>query len=141
MEELRLKLHHIGVVTTDIVAESTLYLDMGYQPVTQIIHDPAQTALVQFFRLGTADHYVELVMPDGEQSKLTAATKRRQPLNHLCYVVDRIEDCSANLQSKGWLLISPPTPAVAFEMRRVAWLASRSSLVIELVEKGEGSGL
>lgn len=117
------------------------YTLLGYSARTGMIHDPAQTAYVQFFRLPGADHYLELVAPDGPESKLAKATTRRHPLNHLCYVVDDIVATCGLLEAHGWWLVSEPTPAIAFEGRRIAWLSSPDLLIVELVERGPAGSL
>jgi len=139
-EDIDLKLHHVGVVVADIEKARQTYDLLGYMERTAIIHDPTQTAFVQFFQLKDADHYIELVAPDGPESKLSNASKKRQPLNHLCFSCPDIHATCEALRSRGWLLISAPTPAVAFDQRPIAWLANEAALLVELVERGpEGS--
>lgn len=135
-----LKLHHIGIVVPRIEEAVSAYRLLGYTERTGIIHDPAQTALLQFLRLSNADHYIELVAPDGPDSYVAAAAARKNPLNHLCYTsVDIFCTCNL-LQSGGWRLISDPAPAVAFDGRLIAWLISPAKLIVELVQQGpEGS--
>jgi len=140
VKDLQLDLHHVGVVVEKIEEKREAYGVLGYSERTGIIHDPLQTAYVQFFNLPGANHYLELVAPDGPESKLAKAIKRKQPLHHLCYVVNDILAACALLQAHGWWLVSEPTPAIAFDQRRIAWLASPDLLIIELVERGpEGS--
>ena len=132
----QLSLHHVGVAVDNIDHHRGTYTAIGYVERTGIIHDPVQTAYVQFLALPGADHFVELVAPDGPESKLARAVKKNQPLNHLCYRVADIADACQSLENLGWHLISHPTPAVAFEGRRIAWLATPAMLLVELVEKG-----
>jgi len=136
-----LRLHHIGIVVPEIESAQSAYLQLGYQIATPIIHDETQTAYVQFLKLGNADHYVELVAPDGTDSKLSRASKAKQPLNHLCYSCgDIVSQCDL-LSENGWMLISAPTPAVAFGGRKISWLMHKSWLLMELVEAGKGDEL
>ena len=133
---LGLKLHHIGIVVKQLEEARALYDFLGYQQRTPVIHDPVQTAYVQFFRLGEADHYIELVAPDGPTSLLAAAATKKLPFNHLCYISPDILQTCADLEANGWRLISEATPAVAFDRRKVAWLIHPTRLLIELVEQG-----
>ena len=104
-----------------------------------MIEDPQQTALVQFLRLPGADHWTELVAPNGPNSVLTAALDRkRSGPHHLCYEVDDIEAACHALRSAGMSILANPVPAVAFTGRRVAWLTDRDFLLTELVESGAG---
>ena len=138
---MQLDLHHVGIVVEEIVQKRESYTLLGYSERTGIIHDPAQTAYVQFFQLPDADHYLELVAPDGPESKLAKATRRKHPLNHLCYVVDDIVATCSFLEVQGWSLVSEPTPGVAFDGRRIAWMSSPDLLIIELVERGPKGSL
>ena len=139
---LDLKLHHIGVVVREIEEHRAFYVQsLGYRPVTGVIHDPLQTAYVQFLAIPGADHYLELVAPDGSNSKLAKASLAGSPLNHLCYSTPGIEEALRELAAAGALLVQNPVPAVAFEGRRIAWLFSPDQLLTELVERGPPGSL
>ncbi|MBV9442579.1 MAG: VOC family protein [Acidobacteriaceae bacterium] len=138
---LKLKLHHIGLCVDNIERHRPIYTAVGYAERTDVIHDPAQTAYVQFFLLSGADHYLELVAPDGPESKLARAVKKNQLLNHLCYAVSDVAETCRSLEKAGWRLISEPEPAVAFEGRSIAWIASPDMLIVELVEAGPPGSL
>ena len=107
----------------------------GYERRTEAIHDPNQTALVQFLKLPGEATYLEFVAPDGPQSKLMGAVKRGGGLNHLCYSAGPLEEAIAHLEASGMKLISDPKPAVAFAGRRICWLLGPDQLPIELVER------
>jgi methylmalonyl-CoA/ethylmalonyl-CoA epimerase len=133
----RLRFHHVGVVVQDIDAQRQFYVEsLGYTVRTEVIHDPLQGAFVQFLALPGADHYVELVAPDGPESKLVRASRRGLPLHHLCYATPAIEASLRSLAAAGALVFQEPVPAVAFGGRRIAWLANEAGLLIELVEQG-----
>ncbi len=136
-----LRLHHVGIVVEAIEADRVFYVEqLGYKERTGIIHDPAQTAFVQFFRLPGADHYLELVAPDSPQSLLAKASRKGMPLNHLCYAARDIDQALASFRNGSAFVAQEPVPAVAFDLRRIAWVVSRNGLKIELVEAGpEGS--
>ena len=135
------KLHHVGIVTPVIERQSAFYIDvLKYRQLTPVIHDPIQTAFVQFFVIPGSDHYLELVAPDSESSKLQRAARKGQFLNHLCYSCDEIADALLFLRESKCLIIQDRVPATAFEGRTVAWVMSPVGLLIELVERGpEGS--
>ena len=130
-------LHHIGVVVRDIAEAAPGYeRKFGYAPRTPIIHDPVQTAFVQFFTRPGDRVYLELVAPDGEHSKLANALGKGGGLNHLCYATDDIDgDCRA-LRSQQMLQLAVPVAAAAFPGRRIAWMMGADRMPIELVEQG-----
>jgi len=130
--------HHIGLVVPDVSrAASDVIAQFGYRPVSGIIHDPLQTAFVQFFRLGSEQTLLELVGPDGPESKLSIAARRRMGLHHLCFAVEDIHGTCKRLAEEGMVVVQEPVPAVAFRGRRIAWLMGRNRVLTELVEEGK----
>lgn len=134
---LSLALHHVGILVRDIAKRAALYSHrFGYEIRTEIVRDPAQTAYVQFLKLPSDSVYIELVSPDGPDSKLTNALLKGEGLNHLCYSTPAIDVDCARLGSEGLHLISAPVQASAFAGRRVAWLMGADRVLIELLERG-----
>lgn len=137
-----LQLHHLGVVVPDIEGSRSFYQDvLQYQKRTDVIHDPIQTAFVQFFVHPANNYYLELVAPDGDRSKLRNAGQKGCPLHHLCYTCESPGQTADILQRSGCLLIQEPVPAVAFGGRKIAWLMSPDGLLLELVERGPAGSL
>lgn len=135
-ESPALTLHHVGYAVKLIDPISATYVArFGYQVETPVIHDPLQTAFVQFLKLPSDRAYLEFVAPDGPESKLTAAAKRGGGLNHLCYTCGPLESTIAQLEESGMKLISDPKPGIAFAGRRICWLLGEDPLPIELVER------
>ena len=138
----KLQLHHVGYFVKEIPpAAEAQVARFGYQVITPVIHDPIQTAHVQFLRLPGDQTYLEFVAPDGAQSKLHGAHKRPGVLNHLCYTAPTLEDTVAYLEEQGMRLISELSPAVAFHQRRICWLLGGDNVPIELVERGSDADL
>jgi methylmalonyl-CoA/ethylmalonyl-CoA epimerase len=137
-----LRLHHVGYATKVIEPLAEVYVQRyGYEESTPVIHDPVQTAFVQFLRLRADQSYLEFVAPDGPDSKLTSAAKRGGGLNHLCYSSGPLEQTIAELEQSGMRLISEPKAAVAFAGRRICWLIGEDPLPIELVERRDDDDL
>lgn len=140
-DNLGLNLHHIGYVVRTIDTIAANYVSRyGYELVTPIIHDPLQTALVQFLKLPGDRTYLEFVAPDGPDSKLVNAAKRAG-LNHLCFTSGPLEQAIALLEGNEMRLISEPKPGKAFAGRRICWLIGEDLLPIELVERTEDDPL
>ncbi len=136
---IALKLHHVGHLVKDIKAASrSLTQEYGYEIESKVIEDQVQTAFVQFLRLPKSSSWLELVSPNGENSKLSAALKRGGGLHHLCYEVENIDQACTELRNRKLALLSKPVPAVAFGGRRIAWLIDSTRLLTELVEAGDG---
>jgi methylmalonyl-CoA/ethylmalonyl-CoA epimerase len=134
---MNLQLHHIGIVVADIDRHRALYVDrLGFAVHSDIIHDPVQTAYVQFLRLPGDSTYIELVAPDGEGSKLQNALGKGGGLNHLCYSTGDIEAACHDLRKRGSVIIQAPVAATAFNGRRIAWIMGTDRVLTELVERG-----
>ena len=139
---LPLNLHHIGYAVKSIDSIAASYVSRyGYELATPIIHDPLQTALVQFLKLRGDSSYLEFVAPDGPESKLANVVKRGGSLNHLCYIAGPLEATISQLEENGMRLISEPKPGLAFAGRRICWLHGEDRLTIELVERRDDSDL
>ena len=137
-----MRLHHVGYAVRVIEPAVEVYVARyGYVACSPVIHDPTQTALVQFLRLAGDQTYLEFVAPDGPQSKLAGAVKRGGGLNHLCYTCGPLEHVIAELEDSGVRLISEPKPGVAFNGRRICWLVGDDPLPIELVERRNDADL
>ncbi len=131
-----LRLHHIGNAVADMEAAVELYSKrLGYHAATAAIHDPGQTAFVQFLQSGDDAVYLELVAPDGPTSKLINAIKRGGGLNHLCYTCGPMEEAIKALEATGMKLIAEPKPGIAFAGRQICWLLGSEPVPIELVER------
>jgi len=138
----QLSLHHVGYVVKTIDPLSDQYVSRyGYEVRTPVIHDAVQTAYVQFLQLPGDQTFLELVAPDGPDSKLANAVRRGGKLHHLCYTAGRLEDLIGHFESNGMVLISQPAPASAFAGRRICWLMDDSSQLVELVERRDAADL
>ena len=102
----------------------------------EIIHDPIQRVRVAFFNPADARNPVfELVEPAGEASPVTRFLKKGGGLHHVCYEIDVLELALTEARQAGFAIAAAPAPAVAFAGRRIAWVWSRSRLLIELLER------
>jgi methylmalonyl-CoA/ethylmalonyl-CoA epimerase len=134
---VKLSLHHVGVVVKDVAAACADHVRrFGYEVASPVIHEPTQTAHVQFLRLPGDSTFLELVAPDGPESRLAGALARGGGLNHVCYAVDDIDAACAALRADGLFLVHAPVPAVSFQGRRIAWLMGKDKMLVELVERG-----
>ncbi len=133
------QLHHLGYLVKDIPSSVQEFAArFGYVVESDVIHDPVQTAYVQFLRLPGAAFWLELITPDGDKSKLSRSLEKGGGLHHTCYEVDDIDAAGAHLRTQAMLMVAVPTPAAAFPGRRISWFMDRSLMLVELVERGEG---
>jgi len=131
-------LHHLGFVVASI-ADSAERFTRAIRGAWdgRIIHDPVQTVHVTFLQQPSpAEALIELVQPDGPQSRVTAFLSRGGGLHHLCYEVDGLEEQLQYSRSVGAVVTQKPAPAVAFDGRRIAWIYTRDKLLVEYLERG-----
>jgi methylmalonyl-CoA/ethylmalonyl-CoA epimerase len=134
---MNLRLHHIGISVSDIAQATEDYRRrLGCELVGGVIHDPVQTAFIQFLRFPGDSVLIELVAPDGPESKLVKAVAKGGGINHLCHLTDDIESACQSLNDQGMIIIHDPAPAAGFGGRRIAWLIGEDQVLTELVERG-----
>jgi len=130
-------LHHLGFVVSSIsrvAGEFAASISARWDG--EIIHDPLQQVRVAFFFPADARNPVfELVEPARETSPVSNFLKKRGGLHHVCYEIDDLESALERARLAGWAIASGPTPAVAFNGRRIAWVCSKTRLLMELLER------
>jgi methylmalonyl-CoA/ethylmalonyl-CoA epimerase len=130
-------IHHIGLVVKNIEEHYEKYFrdSLGYDNLSQIYIDDKIGVKVAFINMNDKI-FLEFVEPLDEKSPVNNYLKKRgQTLHHLCFEVEDIEVECANLRGKNYLITMPPTPAIAFDGRRVVFLmAKEEDFLIELLE-------
>lgn len=131
-----LALDHIGYAVADIEDYATKFLLPLFGPasVSPVVEDPLQQVRIAFVTLKGGVR-IELIQPLGESSPVNNILRaRRGGLYHLCFTVDRLEPEIERFRQQRCLLVSGPTPAVAFQGRRIAFLLTPQADLIEFVE-------
>ncbi len=130
------KIDHIGIAVPDIERALSQYADMfGYKLLRGPYDDPQQQARVAFIgNDSTGDPPLELVAPLGADSQVQRVLAKGLSLYHVCYEVPDLEEAIKHLRASGCLLVSGPTPAVAYDGRPIAWLYTPNRQLTELVE-------
>ena len=129
-------LHHVGFVVTSITAAAPQFaamLDSDWDG--EIVLDPLQAARVSFLQSKVASNPLfELVEPAGKDSRVGKFLERGGGLHHLCYQVEDLDKQLQLSRETGALIVRQPAPAVAFGGRRIAWVFSKTKLLIEYLE-------
>jgi methylmalonyl-CoA/ethylmalonyl-CoA epimerase len=127
--------HHVGIAVRDLQAAIPNYKSLfGYNLISGPFDDPIQKVSVCFLSRGEGDPALELVAPLGPNSPIDRILKKGGGTYHICYHVPDIEGAIAHLTEQGSFLVSGPVPAVAFDMRQIAWLMTDVNLLVELVQ-------
>jgi methylmalonyl-CoA/ethylmalonyl-CoA epimerase len=130
-------LHHVGVLVSDLGQATAFQIEsFGYVKASDVIHDPTQNVFAQFLRLPGSPSFLELITPDGPESKVANALRKGGGLHHVCYATVAIGEACEQLRANGAFVIQQPVMSVAFPGRRIAWLMQADRMLIELLEKG-----
>jgi len=133
-------LHHLGFAVASISAVAEGFaLSMSARWDGRIIHDPLQRVRVAFFSpVDPRNPVLELVEPASESSPVSSFLKKRAGLHHVCYEIEDLESALQQARGVGFATVSAPAPAVAFGGRRIAWVYSKSGVLMEFLERHQG---
>jgi methylmalonyl-CoA/ethylmalonyl-CoA epimerase len=132
----RFPIHHIGIAVWNLESALRNYETLlDYRLIAGPVSDPIQNVSVCFLSRGEEDTVLELVAPLGPDSPVDRTLKKGGGPYHICYQVSDINAAIRHFTGQGSLLLSGPVPAVAFEMREIAWLMTESHLLVELVQE------
>ncbi len=127
--------HHVGVAVRELSAAILNFKNLfGYDSIAGPFDDPVQNVSVCFLSRGEGDTVIELVAPLGSNSPVDGILRKGGGTYHVCYQVPDIVEAIGHLTGQGSILISGPVPAVAFQMREIAWLMTEANLLVELVQ-------
>src|SRR5262245_6884668 len=137
--DIILMLHHIGVITANLEAAIAFYSSFRYSS-SDIYLDPVQKARIVLMQHRRREPLIELVCPETRDSPAAKWVQRIQAgPYHLCYEAANLEDAIKFLRGQYHFPVLGPVPAVAFDMRRVAFLWSPNSGLLELLESSKTS--
>lgn len=129
------RFHHLGVAVADLQSALPVYRTLfGYELTAGPFDDAIQKVSVCFVSRGAGDLTLELVAPLGADSPVRTTLKKGGSAYHVCYEVPDIDAAIQHLSDNECLTVSAPVPAVAFDLRRIAWLLTPSWQLIELIE-------
>lgn len=132
-----MKIHHYGLATKSIEKTAKMFISLGYEITSDVIFDQLQGVNLQFLK-NENDHFIELVEPaqtDNPVSKILF--KSGTSLYHICYEVNNILQEIQNLKKIKYLVVLPPTPAIAFNNRQICFLYNPNLGLIELLENSQ----
>ena len=129
-----MKIHHFGYLTKSIEDSVKEFLRLGYVTYDRLYLDQARGIKIQFIRSASGE-LLELIEPTSETSVVKGVmSSSNNKIYHICYYTADIEQTVDSLKEQGFMLISPPQPAIALNNRNVAFLLSKHAGIIELYE-------
>jgi methylmalonyl-CoA/ethylmalonyl-CoA epimerase len=126
--------HHIGYAVENINDSLSLFGNLGYKIVQDIINDKKRKVAIAFVKNG--DLLVELISPLSEESPIrNYLNKMGHTPYHICYEVEDIQKSIGVLKKSRFFLVEKPSDAEAIENRSVAFLYHPKYGLLELLEK------
>jgi len=132
----RWRFHHLGVAVSALPLAIELNERLfGLRLVSGPFEDPLQRVAVCFLSDGDdRAPLIELVAPLGDDSPVASFLARGIGAYHTCYEVENLEAALAHVKAQRCMIVSGPTPAVAFGGRSIAWFFSPTRQLTELLE-------
>ncbi len=133
-----MKAHHLGMAVADIKRSAASLRGLGWKWNGIIIEDSSRNVNIAFLTRYDNEEVVELVSPANEKSPISHTLNMMKNVAtpyHICYEVEDIDKTINILKGRKYILTEKPKQAVAFNTRRVAFMLSRDSGLIELLEK------
>ena len=131
-----MKLHHIAYVCDNVREKAEYYVQMLEAKIDgQPVIDEHQGVEILFLNLSDGNR-IELLQPYGDKSPVRRFLDNGGGLYHLCFEVDNLDATLEKITQDGKaMVVKPPSPAPAIDSRRVAFVVTDQSELIEFVER------
>lgn len=130
-----MKVHHYGFLTKDIDKSIEKFICLGYKQISERINDKDRGIDILFLESNN-NQVIELVSPNSENSVVDNLIKtQNNSVYHICYITKNIEQTINALTNEQFILIDSPKKAVAFNGKKVAFMMSKFTGIIELLEE------
>ena len=126
-----MKFHHIGYLTNDLRISITDFKKLSYKKIKKPIIDSNFKVKIQFLK--NKDNIIELIKPSPNNYGLINILKKKNYAYHFAYKVNNLEKTIFKLKKKFKLVVNP-TPAKAFNNKKVAFFTISDGFVIELIQ-------
>tara|TARA_B100000989_G_scaffold53492_1_gene35848 strand:+ start:959 stop:1342 length:384 start_codon:yes stop_codon:yes gene_type:complete len=126
-----MKFHHIGYLVNNFNSVIKEFKKFNYKKKKSIITDNTLKVQIQFLTNG--DNIIELVKPYKKNIGLIGLLKKKNYAYHFAYKVKNLDKTLAKIQ-KNFKIIVNPSPAKAFNNKKVAFLKMKNGFIIELIQ-------
>ena len=126
-----MKFHHIGYLTNDLRISITDFKKLSYKKIKKKIIDSNFKLKIQFLK--NKNNIIELIKPSPNNYGLINILKKKNYAYHFAYKVNNLEKTIFKLKKKFKLIVNP-TPAKAFNNKKVAFFTISDGFVIELIQ-------
>lgn len=130
-----LNFHHTGVACRNLDTEMAAWAILGYQLEGDVFEDPIQRVRGCF--LVGAGPRLELLMPLDDESPVMPWLAKGVKFYHQAFETADIRRAIDGLKARRGKVVVPPTPAVAFQGREIAFMLFPNMMLIELIQTAE----
>lgn len=131
---MRYKFHHIAIACFDINKTISKYEVLGYE-AGDIQWDNIQKASICFL-MAEGMPTIELISSKDDQSPIRMILKKNGVIPyHTCYLTDNLQESIEILSKKGFTILTNPVKAIALNNKKIVFIYSSDSGLIELFEK------
>ena len=134
---MQFKFHHVALAVVDITKATDSLKPIGFSLVEELpdIIDEVLEVKARYMQPAYEGPVVEIVQNLSEKGPIAKILERNGPtLYHMCFEVEDLDAACAFLRKEGYLPISKPKLAKAYNQRRIQFLYHNSSGLIELIE-------
>lgn len=129
-----MKINHFGFLTKNIEKSLKQFQALNYQRYSELINDEERGIYILFIK-SLSGEVIELISPSCSNSIVSSIiNKQNNLIYHTCYETEDIDKKIKELINNGFILIESPKPAIAFDGRLVAFMLSKNTGMIELLE-------
>ncbi|MFN3431705.1 MAG: VOC family protein [Candidatus Sericytochromatia bacterium] len=130
-----LAFHHMGLACRDLDTEIAAWAILGYRLEGSPFEDPIQRVRGCF--VVGAGPRLELLMPLDDTSPVMPWLAKGVKFYHQAFETVDIRRALDTLKARRGKVVVPPTPAVAFQGREIAFVLFPNMMLIELIQAAE----
>jgi methylmalonyl-CoA/ethylmalonyl-CoA epimerase len=129
---VNLTFHHLGLACADLDREARKWRALGYADEGAVFEDAAQ-GIRGLFLTGPGPRLELLADLEGRRT-VAGFVERGVSIYHQGFLTPDLDASLESFRSLGAKVLRPPTPAVAFAGRPIAFLAMDRVTIIELIQ-------
>jgi len=136
-----MKIDHICFAVKSI-EEVIVYWEtvFGYKQMTRVVENELQRVKVTF--LSKEDSImIKLIEPLPDNQSLVNFVRREGGFHHVCFRCSSLDEKMEELKEKGLRVLAPPQPGEAFNNNRIAFMAAKYGINIELIDTEQKTGI
>lgn len=135
MIQNRLTFDHIGIIVPDLsIGEKEICNILPIVNRSKEYIDELIIVKIRFLTDRSGIKY-ELIAPLNDNSPLSSVLKtKKDVINHVAYKTDTFDEALVYFNKLGCFQLGQPTPAIAFNYKKVVFFITKLGAIIEIIE-------